>query len=195
MQATRIIAALVTAASLAMTASAAPADAHGGDDPDGPSVWRDLLAAARTSAHYHNVTNAQTDGYVPFAIPEEVGGTLLDLHGDEITCFDSDDGGMGVHYVRNIDATLDPADPEAVVYQVGRHDRLRLVALEYLIPVEYVDPSDPPVLFGQSMHRHPNPKIEVYILHVWLWKWNPTGLFADVNPRVPACPHSAAQSA
>jgi hypothetical protein len=186
MNATRSIAALVTAVSLAMTMSAAPADAHGDDDLGGPSVWRDLLAAARTSAHYHNITNAKTDGYVPFAIPEEVGGTLLDLHGAEITCFDSDDGGMGVHYVRNIDAILDPADPEAVVYQVGHDNRLRLVALEYLIPVEYVDPSNPPVLFGQSMHRHPY--LPVYILHVWLWKWNPNGLFANFNPRVPACP-------
>jgi hypothetical protein len=189
MRSLRTTAALAMLVPLALTATAAPAHADGGGDRGGLGVSPDLLAAARTSAEYHSTTSARTDGYAPFAIPEAVGGTLLEIDGDEITCFDSDDGGMGVHFVRNIDGTLDPADPEALVYQVGDDDRLRLVALEYLIPEEPVDPSDPPVLFGQTMHRHPNPEIPVYILHVWLWKGNPDGLFADFNPRAPACPN------
>ena len=93
---------------------------------------------------------------------------------------------MGVHYVRNIDDILDPTDPEALVYEVGRHGRLRLVALEYIIPEEFVNPSDPPVLFGQELHHHAY--LPVYVLHLWAWRWNPTGMFADFNPRVRDCP-------
>ncbi|HVR78898.1 MAG TPA: hypothetical protein VMS99_10950 [Acidimicrobiia bacterium] len=66
---------------------------------------------------------------MPFAIPEEVGGTLLTIRGEDSTCFDSPDGGVSVHYVRNIDDAVDPSDPEALVYSVGRNGRLRLVAL------------------------------------------------------------------
>jgi hypothetical protein len=178
--------AVITA--LALMLGAVPALAHGGGDHDGFGVPRDLIEAAKVSARYHSLATAKGDGFLPFAIPEELGGTLLTIRGDEITCFDSVDGGMGVHYVRNIDGHLDPADPEALVYQVGRHHRLRLVALEYIIPEEFVNPSSPPILFGQMMHHHPY--LPVYILHVWIWKWNPSGLFADFNPRVPACPTS-----
>lgn len=185
---TKITIATVAAALTAAGIAVAPALAGDDGDRGGSGDRRDLSAAARTSAKYHRVTRAQDDGFVAFSIPEEVGGTLLTIDGDEITCFDSDDGGMGVHYVRNIDDHLDPADPEALVYSVGGNGRLALVALEYLIPEEFVDPSSPPVLFGQTMHHHPY--LPVYILHAWIWKRNPDGMFADFNPRVPACPSS-----
>jgi len=171
---------------VALLGTATAGVAQGGGGRGGFGNWPELSDAARVSARYHSVERAKDDGYVPFAIPQEVGGTLLTIGGDEITCFDSDHGGMGVHYVRNVDDHLDPADPEALVYTVGRNDRLRLVALEYLIPEEHVDPVDPPVLFGQAMHHHPY--LPVYILHVWIWNRNPTGLFADFNPNVPVCP-------
>jgi hypothetical protein len=177
---------IATVAALAVTGIAAPALAGDGGDRGGSGVRRDLSDAVRASAKYHRVATAQDDGFVAFAIPEEVGGTLLTIGGDAITCFDSDEGGMGVHYVRNIDDHLDPADPEALVYAVDRNGRLALVALEYLIPEEFVNPSSPPVLFGQAMHPHPY--LPVYILHAWIWQRNPDGLFTDFNPRVPACP-------
>jgi hypothetical protein len=62
------------------------------------------------------------------------------------------------------------------------------VALEYIIPEEFVDSDGPPVLFGQTMHHHSY--LPMYILHVWMWKWNPSGLFADFNQRVRGCPSS-----
>jgi hypothetical protein len=180
---------IATAAALALTAVAGPALAKDRGDRGGSGVRRDLLHAARASAEYHNVANARSDGFVPFAIPEEIGGKLLTVEGEAITCFDSDGGGMGVHYVRNIDDHLDPADPEGLVYSLGHNGKLRLVALEYVIPEELVDPSSPPALFGQTLHHHPY--LPVYILHAWIWKWNPDGLFADFNPRVPTCPDPA----
>lgn len=35
---------------------------------------------------------------------------------------------------------------------------------------------------------HPHTYLSVYILHVWIWKWNPDGMLADFNPRVQSCP-------
>ncbi|MGZ8755391.1 MAG: hypothetical protein ACXW15_09405 [Acidimicrobiia bacterium] len=175
------VAALVA---LTMVLGASPALAHGGNT--GSEARRDLAKAAKVTAKYHRVGRAINDGFLPFAIPEEAGGTLLTIRGEKITCFDSPDGGMGVHYVRNIDEVLDPIDPEALVYSVGRNGRLQLVALEYIIPEEFVvDPANPPVLFGRPMHHHSY--LPVYILHVWIWKWNPDGMFADFNPRVQPC--------
>jgi len=169
---------------LIMVFGATPALAHGGHT--GSEARSDLAKAAKETAKYHRVGRAINDGFAPFAIPEEVGGTLLTIGGEDITCFDSPDGGMGVHYVRNIDDVLDPTDPEALVYSVGRNGRLRLVALEYIIPEGFVDPANPPELFGQTMHPHAF--LPVYILHAWIWKWNPDGMFADFNPRVQPCP-------
>jgi len=105
-------------------------------------------------------------------------------------------GGMGVHYVKgaNVD---DPAEvasrPEAVVYEPDRHGHLHLVALEYLVPKAAWDKShrDPPSLFGQPFMLNPVPNrflpVAFYSLHVWLYKANPSGLFAMWNPQV-HCP-------
>jgi AAA ATPase domain len=30
--------------------------------------------------------------------------------------------------------------------------------------------------------------VVVWVLHAWVWKKNPTGMFEDYNPRVAACP-------
>jgi hypothetical protein len=38
------------------------------------------------------------------------------------------------------------------------------------------------VLFRQAFHQ--NDEAELWALHVWLWKHNPSGLFADWNPNV-----------
>jgi hypothetical protein len=175
---------LTALVALIMVLGAMPALAHGGDT--GSEARSQLAKAAKVTAKYHRVGRAINDGFAPFAIPEDVGGTLLNIRGEDITCFDSPDGGMGVHYVRNIDDVLDPIDPEALVYSVGRNGRLKLVALEYIIPDGFVDPANPPVLFGRTMHHHSY--LPVYILHVWIWKWNPDGAFADFNPRVQPCP-------
>ena len=180
--------ALAMMAGILVVLGAVPALAHDGAHGEGSGVGRDLARAAKATARYHRLPKALHDGFAPFAIPMEVGGTLLSIGGQDITCFDSPDGGMGVHYVRNIDDVLDPKDPEALVYEVRENGRLRLVALEYIIPEGFVDPNDPPMLFGRMMHHHSY--LPVYILHVWIWKWNPDGLFADFNPRVQPCPTS-----
>jgi hypothetical protein len=140
---------------------------------------RELTEVRRVTDRYHSLRRALADGFVAFSLDPD--------NPDVPTCFDSPEGGMGVHYARNIDETLDARDPEALVYEVGRHGRLKLVAVEYIAPEGFVDPDDPPMLFGQMLHHHPF--LPVYILHAWIWKSNPDGVFADFNPRVKACPN------
>jgi len=160
-------------------------DHRGTDDHGSEHQFAQLRAA---TAPYRHLSTALADGYTAFAIPTSVGGkatTGLGLPGDP-SCFDSPSGGMGVHYVKGIDGTIDANHPEALVYSVGEHGHLDLVAVEYIVPDSLVDPNNMPMLFGQMFHHHPY--LPVYILHVWAWKHNPNGTFADWNPRVGACP-------
>jgi hypothetical protein len=173
---------------LVMTVTAAPALA---DDYSKNDLNTDLAALRAATAGYHRLSAAMDDDYDAFAIPPEVGGHPtggLGLPGDP-TCFDNASGGMGVHYVdfgNLADPTVNVETPEAMVYEIEGNGRLRLVAVEYIVPEGAVDPANPPMLFGR--HFHPHPYLPVYILHAWVWKNNPNGMFADYNPKVGACP-------
>ncbi len=106
-------------------------------------------------------------------------------------CFDNPGvGAMGYHYINVdlLDTHVDPLRPEAMVYSTGENGRLRLSAVEYVVPAEAWDAaghSQPPELFGHTFHL--NEALGVYALHAWIWKHNPAGLFEDWNPNV-SCP-------
>ena len=106
-------------------------------------------------------------------------------------------GGMGYHYINGPavgDTVLDPATPEVLVYERRSDGSMRLVAVEYVVFKDTWHAAHgrvKPSLFGHEMTevREPN-RYELpafYQIHVWLWKHNPSGLFADHNPRV-SCP-------
>jgi hypothetical protein len=178
----RMAVAAMAALVMLVGATAAYAHAPGNSEVKHDRGRRELREVQKVTVKYHRLSKALDDGFVAFSLE----GT------DVPTCFDSPDGGMGVHYVRNIDGVVDAKDPEALVYEVGKHGRLRLVAVEYIIPEEFVEDSAGnvvalPELFGQEFHKHSF--LPVYILHAWIWKWNPDGKFADFNPRVRACPN------
>lgn len=166
---------LVILMSLMASSSVALAhDSHGHDTKKGShssQLRRELKQVKRATDRFHSVRAAVRSGYEEF-----------------LECFDSDQGGMGQHYVdiAALDGTVELTHPEAMVYEVKGNGRLRLVAVEYIVPSPFVDPDDPPTLLGQTFHL--NTDLDVWVLHAWIWKWNPTGLFADWNPRVRACP-------
>jgi len=101
-------------------------------------------------------------------------------------------GGMGYHYVNTdlLDASLDVATPEAVLYEPGPNGQLRLVGLEYVIPKDAWS-GPPPVLLGQELKLN---AFDLWALHVWVWKRNPSGMYADWNPDV-NCDNAAVASA
>jgi hypothetical protein len=73
-----------------------------------------------------------------------------------------------------------------MVYEVRSGDRLKLGAVEYIVPVDAWSGEDPPELFGQSFLL--NQELNVWVLHAWIFKSNPLGTFENYNPKVPMCP-------
>jgi hypothetical protein len=53
------------------------------------------------------------------------------------------------------------------------------VGIEYVVPLSFPEPAP---LFGQ--HFHANEDAGLWALHVWAWRHNPSGMFADWNPNV-----------
>jgi hypothetical protein len=110
-----------------------------------------------------------------------------------------EEGAMGVHYANEAlieDGVLDATQPEVLVYEPRPNGHRRLVAVEYLVLAEAWDAANPqpPVLEGQHFHYIGAPNRlglpALYELHVWAWKKNPRGTFADYNPDV-QCDHFA----
>lgn len=116
----------------------------------------------------HDVAVAVAEGYAP------------------IPCANGTDGGsMGIHYVNANylkDDAVDIARPEAVMYEPKADGSMELIA------VEYITAKGPASLQGQlfSFTNAPNRYGlgPFYELHVWAWKANPHGNFADNNPNV-----------
>jgi hypothetical protein len=93
-------------------------------------------------------------------------------------------GGMGFHvgHPGRIDGTVELTRPEVVMYEPLASGGRQLVGLEFLVPFDAWTAPNPPVLMGQTYKR--NEAFGVWALHVWLYKENPGGTFADWNPRV-----------
>jgi hypothetical protein len=106
-------------------------------------------------------------------------------------CFDNQPvGGMGYHYTNEEllgDIDVNALMPEALVYAPSPSGKLKLAAVEYIVPAELWDAenNELPTLFGQRFHL--DDTLGVYVLHAWIWKGNPAGTFEDWNPNV-ACP-------
>ena len=103
-----------------------------------------------------------------------------------IPCTSGTDGGaMGVHYVNAEylkDEIPDIKRPQAVMYEPLPTGKMELVA------VEYITLKGPASLDGQLFSFTGSPNRyglgPFYALHVWAWKSNPRGAFADMNPNV-----------
>ena len=118
-------------------------------------------------------------------------------------CVSSPQGSaMGIHYVNGDlvgDGKLDPARPEALMYE-PRGGKLELVGVEYIVIASAWDAASktPPTLMGQLFHYNTSPNRygipAFYSLHVWAWRPNPDGVFADWNPRVSCAEHTAGAS-
>jgi len=146
---------------------------------------RKLVDIVRASTEqYRNVATAEADGYGLF-------------HG----CVSgAQEGAMGIHMVNGDlvgDGALDAARPEALLYEF-KDNRMSLLGVEYVVIAEAWDANHdgPPVLEGQlfnfvgSPNRYGIPAF--YELHVWAWRSNTAGLFADFNPKVSCRDYTAA---
>lgn len=105
-----------------------------------------------------------------------------------------DHGAMGVHYVNSslVNGPIDPTQPQALIYEPSSNGQNKLVAVEYIILASALPPNSAPQVEGHLMqfidapNRYGLPPF--FELHVWAWKDNPQGPFADWNNHV-SCAH------
>jgi hypothetical protein len=145
-------------------------DAHGGR---ATGLVREVRLV---TAGFHDVTAANLAGY-------SSAGSCVN---------GPDEGAMGIHYPNGDligDGTLDAAHPEILIFE-ERGGRLRLLGVEYLVLYDawHATNAGPPVLMGQHFNHAGSPNRyglpAYYQLHVWAWRHNPRGMFANWNPNV-----------
>jgi hypothetical protein len=94
-------------------------------------------------------------------------------------------GGMGYHHQNDalLDDRIEIEKPEMLVYERMPDGEYRLNGVEYIIPLSvWPQTKEPPVVMGQDLK--PAPSLGIWYRHVWVWRENPSGLFADWNPLV-----------
>jgi hypothetical protein len=131
-----------------------------------PATEHQLAQARKATARYHDVEEAEADGYV---------NIHLYLPGE------------GFHWVKSslIDGNFDPAHPEVLLYApVHGEKRLELVGVEYLVPVNAS--AGPPAGFigDADQWRKDTEGFGFWELNAWIWLHNPEGIFGHDNPRV-----------
>lgn len=159
--------ALTALAVVAVVTPAVASTASGSDKEDSIADIR------QATAKYHDVAVALSDGYVP-ASP----------------CEASPAGTMGIHYLKPslLGQPIDLRHPQILLY-LPTADGPRLIGVEYFKPdadQNLATDSDRPYLLGQPfdgpMPGHTEQMPIHYDLHVWVWKHNPSGMFAVWNP-------------
>jgi len=135
----------------------------------GGSIQAQLAQVRAATATFHSIPAAEARGYIKF-----------------LPCFDDPAlGGMGQHWLlpTALAQPLNPTTPTALVYE-PRDGSYQLVAVEYVVP----GPADmtPPRLLGRDFTYLA--ALGVWKLHAWIWRPNPTGMFADYNPNSAMCP-------
>lgn len=128
-----------------------------------------LIEQVRTAnARFADASVAKAEGYAPQPC---VSGSAR--------------GAMGVHFVQAdylSDDRLDIERPEALIYEPQPDGELELVG------AEFITFAGPATLEGHLFHHVGAPNRygldSFYELHVWAWRENPRGNFADFNPAV-----------
>lgn len=128
---------------------------------------QELAQARRGTAKYHDIAQAEADGYVNINVYES---------------------GEGLHYVNFslIDANFDPERPEVLLYAPVPHEnRLELVGVEYVIPLSLSSGAPAGFTGDADVWRENSEGLGLWELDAWIWTHNANGIFAFKNPRVP----------
>ena len=136
--------------------------------PDGPT--EQAVATLRSvTERYHDVNAATADGFVL-------------LHECETR---GDEGPVGTVYYhpgRLTDGVIDPAMPDALIYEPDEDGSPTLLGAEFAVPFTLWTGQAPPDFLGNTFQRED--EFGVFGLHAWVWRDNPDGLFAESNPTV-----------
>jgi hypothetical protein len=145
---------------------------------------KELDALRQSLLKYKDVYAAVRDGYFSTVGCVHYDGMKMDGHVEYAK------GGMGIHFVdiARIGPNPDPMRPSILMYE-PKNGKLELIGVEWIVPLSSVKKR--PQLFGQDflgpMEGH-EPLIAKdfthYDLHAWLFKENPSGMFAHTHPEV-----------
>ena len=129
-----------------------------------------LATLRRATAKYHNVDNAIADGFVPVACEVRPGHASAGL--------------LYANFARVGDGVIDLERPEGLLYDAGGNGPPKLAGVDLAIPAvdEDMMPTEPPVLLGNTFYMEE--EFGVWGLHVWIWRHNPEGMFAEGHPNV-----------
>ena len=180
-----------------------------------PSPEEAALETVRQATEkYQDVNVAVQDGYIP-----DPSGACVDA---AMVGAPTSLGAMGLHYLRpdllgitmppapgritGTDGVIDDLQPDVLVYEPQADGSQKLVAVEYLVfekAWQEAGNTTPPTFAGTPfVHMVDDPATEMdeahdfephYELHVWLYRENPNGRYAELNPNV-TCPQAAHSS-
>jgi len=128
---------------------------------------QELAQARRGTAKYHDVEQAEADGYMNINVYES---------------------GEGLHYVNFslLDANFDPEHPEVLLYAPVPHEnRMELVGVEYVVPLNLSAAAPAGFTGDADVWRENSEGLGLWELNAWIWLNNSNGIFAFHNPRVP----------
>lgn len=123
----------------------------------------ELQQARAATAKYRNIEHAIKDGYVDIGVDVE---------------------GMGHHYMKAslVDETFNIREPEILVYNRNEDGVQELLAVEYA--VTKTSSMAPEGFSGSSDVWDGNTAPTLWLLHAWVWRYNPAGVFNPTNPTV-----------
>lgn len=133
-----------------------------------PEARQQLAELRAVTAPYREVEGAKAAGFI------ELTGCMSDPA----------KGGKGLLYAMTsrFDGKAQHDAPEILVYAPAEDGKLRLVAIAFAVPFDAWTSDKPPELFGQQFHR--NRLFGLWELQAWIWRANPSGMFAEYNPMV-----------
>jgi hypothetical protein len=137
----------------------------------GEAIDRDVALIRAATAAFASLDEAVAAGYAR----------------DVAHCLDNPPhGAMGYHHQNAslLDDRIELERPEILVYERLPDGEYRFNGVEYIVPFSAwpADAPEPPTAMGRELK--PAPSLRLWYLHVWVWLENPSGLFADWNPRV-----------
>jgi hypothetical protein len=122
----------------------------------------ELQQARAATAKYRNIDNAIKDGYADIEVDVE---------------------NMGHHFMKSsiVDATFDITEPEILVYNKDADGKQELVAVEYAVPLSLPKPEG---FTGTADVWKGDSGFPLWLVHAWVWAYNPDGAFNWTNPTV-----------
>lgn len=125
----------------------------------------ELRSAQLSTLRYQDIRNAEADGYADINVVVQ---------------------NMGFHYMKSslADTIFDPTKPEILVYNKSHQGAIELVAVEYAVPIDLQPDRAPNGFSGNQDVWKRDTGFGLWLLHAWIWAFNPDGVFNSTNASI-----------